>query len=62
MGQCPQSGVGVFRVLFLVKQTALGHLNVPVTELIPDKVKDLLYGDTELEFLHIGGYIADQIV
>ena len=48
-------------VLLLV-ETGLHHLNIPVTEFLPDKVIELLYGNPQLKLIHIGRYIPCQCI
>ena len=49
--QRPQGGgLGLFR---LAVEPRLHHLDIPVAEFLPDEVVDLLYGDAQLELLHI---------
>ena len=40
----------------LIVQTRLHHLDVPVAELLPDKVINLLNGDAELILIQVLGY------
>ena len=37
-------------------QTGFYHLDIPVAEFIPDKVINLLYGNTQLEVFHVVGH------
>ena len=54
-----QRSVLAYRIVGII-QSGLHHLDVPVAELIPDKIVHLLYGDTKLEVLHIVGHFFDQ--
>ena len=48
----PQSCHSAVRIICLVK-SGLDHLDIPVAELVPHKVIDLLDCDAKLEFIHI---------
>ena len=39
--------------IFVIVQTRFYHLDIPVTEFLPDKVVYFLYGDTHLIFFHV---------
>ena len=58
--ECPECCIGRSRILLLCKQSRLYDLNIPVTELGPDKVIDLLYSDSQLVLLHILGNFLRQ--
>ena len=49
-----------FVCIRLTVQTRLHHLDVPVAELLPDKVVDLLNCDTQLIFIQILRYLFCQ--
>ena len=59
--QGPQSRRVALRVLCLV-ETGFDHLNIPVAELVPDEIVDLLNGDTQFKPVHVVRDIADHIV
>ena len=59
--QGPQCSVLADCIVGIV-QSGLYHLDIPVTELIPDEVINLLYGDTQFKVLHVVGHIADQSI
>ncbi len=40
-------------LILIVVETRLNHLDIPVTELLPDEVVYLGYSDTKLELLHV---------
>jgi len=40
-------------LILIIVETRLNHLDVPVTELLPDEVVYLGYRDTKLELLHV---------
>ena len=42
--------------------TIFCKLDIPVTELIPDKVIYLLYGNTQFEVIHVVGHIFYQSI
>ena len=43
-------------------QTRFYHLDVPVAELLPDEIVNLLYGDAQLVLVHVFGHILCQAV
>ena len=38
------------------------HLDIPVAEFIPDKVINLLYGNTQLEVFHVVGHFFYDVI
>ena len=60
--QCPQRCIGRYRIFILFISTDLGNLNIPVAELIPDKIINFLYSDTEFEFVHIFSCILGKCI
>ena len=50
------------RIFVLLVSADFCDLDVPVTELIPDEIVYFLYGDTELELVHILGCIFCQCI
>ena len=58
--QCPECIVGCLRILVCFPETYLGHLDVPVTELVPQEIINLLYGDSKFVFIHVVCYITDH--
>ena len=59
--QGPQSRRVALRVLCLV-ETGFDHFDIPVAELVPDEVMDLLDGDAQFKPVHVVCDIADHIV
>ena len=57
----PQSSHPAVLIIRLVK-SGLDHLDVPVAELVPHEVIDLLDCDAELEFIHIIRHSLNSIV
>ena len=58
--ECPQCIVCCCRVFLCLPQSYLCHLDIPVTELIPQEIIDLLYGNSKLIFIHILSNITDH--
>ena len=60
--ECPECCICRCRILFLRKKSWFNDLNIPVTELGPDKVVDLLNRNTEFVFLHVLGNFLRQSI
>ena len=58
--ECPQCIVCCCRVFLCLPQSYLGHLDIPVTELIPQEIINLLYGDSKFIFIHVVCYVTDH--
>ena len=58
--QRPRSRIS--RGILLVVESGLHHLDVPVAELLPDEIINLLYGDAQLILVHVGGNFLCQAV
>ena len=59
--QCPQCRILRNSVIRIIK-SRFHHLNIPVTELVPDKVINLLDSDAKLEAFHIVCDLFDKTV
>ena len=58
--KCPKSS-GLCIVLIIPKSW-LNHLDVPVTELLPEEIVKLRYSDSKLIFLHIVSNLNNKVI
>ena len=56
--KCPESRIHAFCIIGIV-EPGLNHLDIPITEFIPDEVIYLLYCNTKLKFVHVLSNIFD---
>ena len=59
--KCPESGILSLLVIGRI-ESGLDHLDVPVAELLPEKIVNFLNSDTEFETVHVIGHILNKSI
>ena len=60
--QSPESHARGLRIFLGIVHSLFYKLDIPVAELIPDKVVHLLEGNAQLEFIHVLRHFPDQLI